>query len=174
MRWCSPDTWNGGLPGPPFGPRDDRAWRPRGSGVRRHCRRRGSRPSGNPIWAPQAPETDGETPGWLEELRLYTSAYATPRSKTVRQLVIGVVLIIPVVVLGIFRPALYASAVLVGLAASTVIAVGLSSSILAYIGRLRSRAFGFVPGTTPNGSATFLMSWPACPDRPLRSPWCPG
>ena len=52
------------------------------------------------------PETDGETPGWLEELRLYTSAYATPRSKTVRQLVIGVVLIIPVVVLGIFRPAL--------------------------------------------------------------------
>jgi predicted acylesterase/phospholipase RssA len=102
------------------------------------------------------PETDGETPGWLEELRLYTSAYATPRSKTVRQLVIGVVMIIPVVVLGIFRPALYASAVLVGLAASTVIAVGLSSSILAYIGRLRSRAFGFVPGTTPERQRNLL------------------
>ena len=102
------------------------------------------------------PEKDGETPGWLEELRRYTSAYATPRSTTVRQLVIGAALIIPVVVLGILRPALYASAVLVGFAASSVIAVGLSSSILAYIGRLRSRAFGFVPGTTPQRQRNLL------------------
>jgi hypothetical protein len=102
------------------------------------------------------PEKDGETPGWLEELRRYTSAYATPRSMTVRQMVIGVALIIPVVLLGVFRPALYASAVLVGFAASSVIAVGLSSSILAYIGRLRSRAFGFVPGTTPQRQRNLL------------------
>ena len=83
-------------------------------------------------------------------------------------------MIIPVVVLGIFRPALYASAVLVGLAASTIIAVGLSISILAYIGKLRSRAFGFVPGTTPQRQRSLWMSWLACPSRLLRSPWCRG
>ncbi|HEX6760676.1 MAG TPA: hypothetical protein VF086_20045 [Propionibacteriaceae bacterium] len=101
-------------------------------------------------------DKDGETPGRLEDLRLHTSAYATPRSMTVRQFAIGVAMIIPVVVFGIFRPALYASAVLVGLAASTVIAVGLSSSILVYIGKLRSRAFGFVPGTTPQRQRNLL------------------
>ena len=104
----------------------------------------------------KAPEDDGATPAWLAALRLYTSAYATPRSLTVRQLVIGVALIIPVAVLGILRPALYASAVLVGLAASIIIAVGLLSSILAYIGRVRSRAFGFVPGTTPQRQRNLL------------------
>ena len=87
---------------------------------------------------------------------MYTSAYATPRSLTVRQLVIGVAMIIPVAVLGFLRPALYASAVLVGLAASIIIAVGLLSSILAYIGRVRSRAFGFVPGTTPQRQRNLL------------------
>jgi predicted acylesterase/phospholipase RssA len=102
------------------------------------------------------PEQDGATPAWLAALRFYTSAYATPRSLTVRQLVIGVAMIIPVAVLGIFRPALYASAVLVGLAASIVIAVGLLISILAYLGRVRSRAFGFVPGTTPQRQRNLL------------------
>jgi hypothetical protein len=48
---------------------------------------------------------------------------------TVRQLIIGTALIIPVVLFGFFRPALYASAVLVGLAASLIVAVGLLSSI---------------------------------------------
>jgi hypothetical protein len=104
----------------------------------------------------KTPEDDGATPVWLAALRLYTSAYATPRSLTIRQLVIGVALIIPVAVLGILRPALYASAVLVGLAASIIIAVGLLSSILAYIGRVRSRAFGFVPGTTPQRQRNLL------------------
>jgi hypothetical protein len=102
------------------------------------------------------PEGDGATPGRVEALRLYTSAYATPRSMTVRQLIIGMALIILVVLFGIFRPALYASAVLVGLAASIVIAVGLLSSILACVGRLRSRAFGFVPGTTPQRQRNLL------------------
>jgi predicted acylesterase/phospholipase RssA len=104
----------------------------------------------------KTPEDDGATPAWLAALRLYTSAYAPPRSLTVRQLAIGVAMIIPVAVLGILRPALYASAVLVGLAASIIIAVGLLSSILAYIGRVRSRAFGFVPGTTPQRQRNLL------------------
>jgi predicted acylesterase/phospholipase RssA len=102
------------------------------------------------------PEADGAVLAWLEALRLHTSAYATPRSMTVRQLIIGVAMIIPVVLLGIFRPALYASAVLVGLAASIIIAVGLLISILAYLGRVRSRAFGFIPGTTPQRQRNLL------------------
>ena len=102
------------------------------------------------------PTQEGATPRRLEQLRLYTSAYATPRSTTVRQLVIGVVLIIPVIVFAFFRPALYASAVLVGLAASIVVTVGLLTSILIYVNRFRSRAFGFVPGTTPQRERNLL------------------
>jgi predicted acylesterase/phospholipase RssA len=102
------------------------------------------------------PTQEGATPRRLEQLRLYTSAYATPRSTTVRQLVIGAVLIIPVIVFAFVRPALYASAVLVGLAASIVVAVGLLTSILIYVNKFRSRAFGFVPGTTPQRQRNLL------------------
>jgi predicted acylesterase/phospholipase RssA len=85
----------------------------------------------------------------LAQLRRFTSRYATPRSTTLRQLITGAVLIILVVLLGLFRPALYAAAVLVGFAASTVIAIGLLTSILIYIGRFKSHAFGLIPGATP-------------------------
>lgn len=101
-------------------------------------------------------DADGPTEGRLAELLRHTSAYATPRSTTVRQLVIGLALIIPVGLFAVLRPALYASAVLVGLAGSIVIAVGLLSSILVYLGRLRSRAFGLVPGTTPQRQRNLL------------------
>ena len=101
-------------------------------------------------------QADGPTQGRLAELLRHTSAYATPRSTTIRQLIIGIAVIIPVAIFGILRPALYASAVLVGLAGSIVLAVGLLSSILIYLGRLRSRAFGFVPGTTPQRQRNLL------------------
>jgi hypothetical protein len=65
--------------------------------------------------------------------------------------------------LRIFRPALYASAVLVGLAASIVIAVGLLTSILSYVGHLRSRAFGFIAGTTPQRRRNLLDVMAAVP-----------
>ena len=109
------------------------------------------------------PAEDGIAPGWLEKLRLYTSAYATPRSMTIRQLIIGAALILSVAIFGIFRPALYASAVLVGLAASIVIAVGLLTSILSYVGHLRSRAFGFIAGTTPQRRRNLLDVMAAVP-----------
>jgi predicted acylesterase/phospholipase RssA len=105
----------------------------------------------------RGPPTDTRVPeGRLQELLRYTSQYATPRSMTVRQLIIGTALIILVVVFAFWRPPLYASAVLVGLAASLVVATGLSTSILAYINKLRSRAFGIVPGTTPQRSRNLL------------------
>ena len=96
--------------------------------------------------------TDTKAPGRLEELLQYTSQYATPPRMTLQQLSSGAVLIIVVVAFASWRPPLYASAVLVGLAASLVIAIGLSMSILAYIRKLRSRAFGIVAGTTPQRS----------------------
>jgi predicted acylesterase/phospholipase RssA len=96
--------------------------------------------------------TDTKAPGRLEELLQYTSRYATPPRMTLQQLSSGAVLIIVVVAFAFWRPPLYASAVLVGLAASLVIAIGLSMSILAYIRKLRSRAFGIVAGTTPRRS----------------------
>jgi len=117
---------------------------------------------------------DGVAPGWLQKLGLYTSAYATPRSLTIRQLIIGAALILPVVILAIFRPALYASAVLVGLAASIVIAVGLLTSILSYIGHFRSRAFGFIAGTTPQRSRNLLDVMAAVPRPTVKKsvvPW---
>ena len=46
-------------------------------------------------------------------------------------------------------PALFASAVLVGLAVSLIIVIGLSISIWIYVGQFRSKGFGLVPGTTP-------------------------
>ena len=104
----------------------------------------------------KAPRDDGAPSGRLHQLRLYTSAYSTPRSTTVRQLVIGAVVIIPVIIFAFVRPALYASAVLVGLAASIVVAVGLLTSILIYVNKFRSRAFGFVPGTTPQRRRNLL------------------
>ena len=91
---------------------------------------------------------NGTTSDSLQRLRLYTSAYATPPSMTIRQLIIGTALIVLVVIFGSFRPALYASGVLVGLAGSAVIAIGLLSSILIYVSRFRSRAFGLIAGTT--------------------------
>jgi predicted acylesterase/phospholipase RssA len=109
------------------------------------------------------PSENGTAGGWLAKLRDHTSAYSAPRATTVRHLIIGVALIIPVIVFAIFRPALYASGVLVGLAASLVVALGLSSSILIYIGRFRSRAFGFVPGTTPQRRRNLLDVMAAVP-----------
>jgi hypothetical protein len=109
------------------------------------------------------PASDGAAPAWLQKLQLHTSAYATPRSTTIRQLIIGLALIVPVIIFGIFRPALYASAVLVGLAASIIIAAGLLTSILTYVGRLRSRAFGFIAGTTPQRSRKLLDVMAAVP-----------
>ncbi|HJV14204.1 MAG TPA: hypothetical protein VJ625_09960 [Propionibacteriaceae bacterium] len=103
------------------------------------------------------------TPAWLQKLRLHTSAYAVPRSMTIRQLIIGGVLILLVVIFASFRPALYAGAVLVGLAASIVIAVGLLSSILIYVGHLRSRAFGVIAGSTPRRNRTLLDVMAAVP-----------
>ena len=120
---------------------------------------------------------DGPIHGRLAELGRHTSAYATPRSTTVRQLIIGVALIIPVAVFGILRPALYASAVLVGLAASIVIAVGLLTSILAYLSRVRSRAFGFVPGTTPQRQRNLLDVMAGVPKPTVEKslvPWLSG
>jgi hypothetical protein len=77
-------------------------------------------------------------------------------STTVPQLLIGAALIIAVVVLAIFRPGLYAAAVLVGLAASLVIAVGLITSILIYIAGFRRRGFGLIPGTTTRRQRSLL------------------
>ena len=111
----------------------------------------------------QPPSEDGRTPSWLLSLRLFTSAYATPRSMTLRQLIIGGALIIPVVIFAFFRPALYASGVLVGLAGSIVVAVGLLSSILIYVGRFRSRAFGLIAGTTPQRRRNLLDVMAAVP-----------
>jgi len=93
----------------------------------------------------------------LAQLRTFSSRYATPRSTTLRQLIIGAVLIIVVVLLGLFRPALYAAAVLVGFAASMVIAIGLLTSILIYIGRFKSHAFGLIPGATPPRQRSTLL-----------------
>jgi len=75
---------------------------------------------------------------------------------TVSQLIIGAALLIAVIVVATFRPALYAAAVLVGLAASLVIAIGLISSILIYIGRFRRRGFGLIPGTTARRQRNLL------------------
>jgi hypothetical protein len=99
---------------------------------------------------------NGPAEGRLAQLRLFTSRYTTPPSTTVRQLIIGAVLIIAVIVLATFRPALYAAAVLVGLAASLVIAVGLITSILNYIGRFRGHGFGLIPGTTNRRQRSLL------------------
>jgi hypothetical protein len=101
--------------------------------------------------------------------------YATPRSLTVRQLIIGAVLIIPLVVFAVFRPALYASAVLVGLAASLIVAVGLRGSILTDIGRFRSRAFGLIAGhDCPAATQPPGRDGRRTPNRLLRSRWSPG
>ena len=109
------------------------------------------------------PSEDGTTEDRLQQLRRYTSTYATPRSTTVRQLIIGVVVVVAVAVFGFWRPALYASAVLVGLAASLVVAVGLLSSIVIYVGKFKSRAFGLVPGTTPQRRRNLLDVMAAAP-----------
>ena len=92
---------------------------------------------------------------------------------TLQQLSSGAVLIIVVVAFAFWRPPLYASAVLVGLAASLVIAIGLSMSILAYIRKLRSRAFGIVAGPHRRGHAT-LDVMAGVPSRRWTSPWCRG
>ena len=102
------------------------------------------------------PTENGSAEGRLAQLRLFTSRYATPPSKTVPQLIIGAGLIIAVVVLAIFRPGLYAAAVLVGLAASLVIAVGLITSVLIYIAGFRRRGFGLIPGTTTRRQRSLL------------------
>ena len=104
----------------------------------------------------KSPTNTGAPKGRLQELLQYTSQYATPRSMTIRRLIVGAALIILVVIFAFWHPPLYSSAVLVGLAASLVIVIGLSASILAYIDKLRSRAFGVVPGTTPQRSRNLL------------------
>jgi predicted acylesterase/phospholipase RssA len=120
---------------------------------------------------------DGAPSDWLPKLHACTSGYATPRSMTIRQLSIGGVLILLVVIFASFRPALYASAILVGLAASVVIAVGLLGSILNYVDHLRSRAFGLIAGTTPQRSRNLLDLMAAVPkptvDKSL-VPWLNG
>jgi len=111
----------------------------------------------------------------LAQLERFTSMYATPRSTTLRQLIIGAVLIILVVLLGFFRPALYAAAVLVGFAASMVIAIGLLTSILLYISRFKSHAFGLIPGATPRTQrSTLLDAWRESPSPQSRKPWFHG
>ncbi|HXD25967.1 MAG TPA: hypothetical protein VN609_08540, partial [Propionibacteriaceae bacterium] len=102
------------------------------------------------------PTENGSAEGRLAQLRLFTSRYATPPSRTVPQLIIGAGLMIAVVVLAIFRPGLYAAAVLVGLAASLVIAVGLITSIMIYIAGFRRRGFGLIPGTTTRRQRSLL------------------
>ena len=99
---------------------------------------------------------NGPAEGRLAQLGLFTSRYTTPPSMTVPQLIIGAALIIAVVVLATFGPALYAAAVLVGLAASLVIAVGLIGSILNYIGRFQRHGFGLIPGTTTRRQRSLL------------------
>jgi len=120
------------------------------------------------------PAKNGTVSDPLQRLRLYTSAYATPRSTTIRQLIIGAALIISVVIFGIFRPALYASGILIGLAGSAVITVGLLSSILIYISRFRSRAFGLIAGTTPQRRRNLLDVMAAVPKPTIETslvPW---
>jgi hypothetical protein len=146
-------------------------WR---AGFHRHCGRSRHPPSGNPIRARQAASKEWHGLRPTAELRLYTSAYATPRSTTIRQLIIGAALIISVVIFGIFRPALYASGILIGLAGSAVITVGLLSSILIYISRFRSRAFGLIAGTTPQRRRNLLDVMAAVPKPTVETslvPW---
>jgi predicted acylesterase/phospholipase RssA len=109
------------------------------------------------------PAENGTVSGLLQRQRLYTSAYQTPRSMTIRQLIIGTGLIIAAMIFGILRPALYASGVLVGLAGSTIITVGLLTSILIYVGRFRARAFGLIAGTTPQRRRNLLDVMAAVP-----------
>ena len=92
-----------------YGPGDDRARCARRAGVRRHRRRCGLVLQGIRSGLRKPSEEDGETP---------TVGGSAPPHQRIRHtavhdcsaLVIGVAMIIPVVVLGIFRPALYASA----------------------------------------------------------------
>ena len=103
------------------------------------------------------PTKNGAAPGgWLEKLRDYTSANSTSRPMITGQLVGGAALIILVVVIAIFWRAFSASAFLVGLAASLIVAIGLSSSIWRYVGRFRDRAFGLLPGTTAQRNRSLL------------------
>jgi hypothetical protein len=93
---------------------------------------------------------------------------------SIRQLIIGTALIILVVIFGSFRPALYGSGVLVGLGGSTIVTVGLLSSILIYVGRFRSRAFGLIAGTTPQRRRNLLDVMAAVPRPTVESslvPW---
>jgi predicted acylesterase/phospholipase RssA len=120
------------------------------------------------------PSDDGTPKDPLQQLGSHTSAYATPRSTTLGQLIIGGVVIIAVVLFGFWRPALYASAVLVGLAASLVIVVGLLISIVRYVSRFKSRAFGLVPGTTPQRGRNLLDVMAAVPKPTVKKslvPW---
>ena len=113
-----------------------------------------------------SPETGRLNCGFLP------AAAAPPRSRAGVDHCAGSM--IAVVVLAIFRPAFYAAAVLVGLAASLVIAVGLITSILIYIGGFRRHGFGLIPGTTTRRKRSLLGVMAGIPNRRLRNRSCPG
>lgn len=92
----------------------------------------------------------------LQQLRTYTSAYGVPVARIGRPLAVGVGLVALVVLLAVLRPPLYAAALLVGLAATLLVAVVLVRAVAAYLARLRTHAYGLVPGATPSRSRNLL------------------
>ncbi len=96
----------------------------------------------------RATRRDG-SPRWLQLLRLVTSGLDLPRATVRPRLLTGAALVGAVVGLAIARPSAYAAALVVGLAGSFVVIATLAISALTYVGSLRSRSFGLLPGTTP-------------------------
>jgi hypothetical protein len=99
----------------------------------------------------------------LQELQRYTSAYLTPRSHILRQLIIAALVIILVVLVAILWWPLYAAGLLVGFAGSLIIAIGLSVSVLIYINGFEREAFGLVAGMSPQRQRNLLDVMAAVP-----------
>ncbi len=91
-----------------------------------------------------------------DRLRRYASSSALPAPATHRQLIPGVLAVVAVATLAGFRPALYLTGLVVGLAASLILVAVLLREAVGYLGRFQERRYGLVPGTTPQRPRTAL------------------
>lgn len=95
-------------------------------------------------------------PPWLMRLRSVSSSHATPQVATLRQLLIGVVLLLVAGAVAWWRPRPFAAALLVVLAGALIVLLVLLRSVFVFIGTFNQRSYGLIPGTTPRRRGNLL------------------